>query len=53
MAGPAAFLGYGVYLVSRSAIVGGVVGLVILLVCRLLLGPVEPRQNSDGEQSGD
>ena len=42
MTAPAAFLGYGLYLVAHSAIVGIVGGLVVLIVCRILLGPAQP-----------
>ena len=36
---PAAFVGYGLYLVTGSVILAVVVGVGILLLCRFLLGP--------------
>ncbi|HEY2373851.1 MAG TPA: hypothetical protein VGH82_15110 [Gaiellaceae bacterium] len=53
MTAPAAFVGYGLYLVEGSAILGVVVGVVILLVCRFLLGSLATGPTNDGEQSSD
>jgi hypothetical protein len=39
---PAAFIGYGLFLVSRSVILAVVVGAVVLLLCRFLVG-LNPR----------
>jgi hypothetical protein len=37
---PGAFVGYGVFLVSHSAILGFVAGLVVSVVCWVVLRPV-------------
>jgi hypothetical protein len=37
---PGAFVGYGVFLVSRSAILGFVAGLVVSVVCWVVLRPI-------------
>jgi predicted ABC-type sugar transport system permease subunit len=52
MSAPAAFLGYGLYLVSRSLIVAVVVAVCVFLLCRFLLGLYTARVGGD-EQSGD
>lgn len=37
---PGAFVGYGTFLVSQSAIVGVVAGIVVSVVCWILLRPI-------------
>jgi hypothetical protein len=37
---PGAFVGYGAFLVSRSAILGVVAGLVVSVVCWVVLRPI-------------
>jgi hypothetical protein len=39
VAAPGAFVGYGVFLVSHSAILGVVAGLVVSVVCWVVLRP--------------
>jgi len=46
---PAAFVGYGLFLVSRSVILAVVVGTGVLLLCRFLVGLYAPRSKSDDE----
>jgi hypothetical protein len=49
MIAPAAFVGYGLFLVSRSVLLAVVVGAGVLLLCRFLIGSYAPRSNSDDE----
>jgi hypothetical protein len=51
MTAPAAFVGYGLFLVSRSVILAVVVGAGVFLLCRFLIGLSAPRSNSDDGQS--
>jgi hypothetical protein len=44
---PAAFIGYGLFLVSRSVPLAAVVGLAVLLLCRFLIGLNAPRSSGD------
>jgi hypothetical protein len=46
---PAAFIGYGLFLVSRSVILAVVVGAGVLLLCRLLIRAYDPRSKSNEE----
>jgi hypothetical protein len=48
MTAPAAFIGYGLFLVSRSVILAVVVGGAVLLLCRFLIrSNAAPRSNGD------
>jgi hypothetical protein len=47
VAAPAAFIGYGLFLVSRSVILAVVVGAAVLLLCRFLIGLNAPPSNGD------
>jgi hypothetical protein len=49
MTAPAAFVGYGLFLVSRSVILAVVVGVGVFLLCRFLIGLYPSRSNSDEE----
>jgi hypothetical protein len=46
---PAAFIGYGLFLVSRSVILAVVVGAGVLVLCRFLIRSYRPRSSSDDE----
>jgi hypothetical protein len=47
MTAPAAFIGYGLFLVYRSVILALAVGAGVLLLCRFLIRSYLPRSNSD------
>ena len=49
MAAPAVFVGYGLFLVSRSVLLAVVVGAGVLLLCWFLIGLHGPRPKSDDE----
>ena len=49
MTAPAAFVGYGLFLVSRSVLLAVVVGAGVLLLCWFLIGFYAPRTNDDDE----
>lgn len=49
MTAPAGFIGYGLFLVTRSVILAVVVGAGVLLLCRFLIGLSAPRAKSDEE----
>lgn len=46
---PAAFVGYGLFLVSRSVILAVAVGAAVLLLCWFLVRVYAPRSNSGDE----
>lgn len=47
MTAPAAFVGYGLYLVSHSVVLAVIVGAGVLLICRFLLGLYGTRPDRD------
>jgi NADH:ubiquinone oxidoreductase subunit 5 (subunit L)/multisubunit Na+/H+ antiporter MnhA subunit len=47
MTAPAAFVGYGLFLVSQSVLLAVVVGAGVLLLCWFLIGFYAPRSKSD------
>jgi hypothetical protein len=47
MSAPAAFVGYGLFLVYRSVILAVIVGTGVLLLCWFLIRVYAPRSNSD------
>jgi hypothetical protein len=47
MTAPAGFIGYGLFLVSRSVPLAIVVGAGVLLLCRFLIRSNPPRSNGD------
>jgi hypothetical protein len=49
MTAPAAFVGYGLYLVTRSIALSVIVGVGVLLVCRFLLGMQVHRPGDEDE----
>jgi hypothetical protein len=46
MTAPGAFIGYGLFLVSRSVTLAVVVGAAVVLLCRFLIG-LNARPNTD------
>ena len=47
VAAPAAFVGYGLYLVAHSVLIGVAVGAGVMVLCLFLLGLVPRRPDGD------